>query len=481
MTTFESITSFTAVMTFVGSVWFIIFKFIFQDKDSLEKLKDLLRYNKPLETYHSIIKKLLQKTVLFFGGPFSWKSFNRILFFAFIYSFVVFLLNYVFVGNPFIDDIEIIIFPDQINVILRVLYLIVLIIFFLFLFLISKHSEQFEDMIIKKINSESHFFNNLFSTILLWGLYTIVTGGALLIIGTVTGGKDIDSIISDVGRYDFDVRTIIDAFVYIFGIWGNFLQAISGHGSIGVLIMICLVCGIHHYDIFGFIFLATLAVLAISVIGINLSDDRFFLNYPSNNMVGTLFIIILPIANSIADISSFEISRFLTNKSVTFGNKAVISAVLLADFLIAVALLLGTAFLISFFIELYNLYVIPFSKGVPINWRDMAILARDYPLTKGLNVTLMLFSTLIWTAIHAVIAFGSLVLSPIGSKQILGYLSKEKITNIERMIGALWLTANIIISFVCLFVIPYCLIKFLWDVSIAQILYDRVMSCPFLS
>ena len=174
-------------------------------------------------------------------------------------------------------------------------------------------------------------------------------------------------------------------------------------------------------------------------------------------------------------------SRFLTKKSLDLKSKIKISGILLLDFVIAVILLLGTAFLLPIFIELFNLYIIPLLKGAEIiNWREMAILARDYPFTKGINVTLMLFSTLIWTAIHAVIAFISLVLAPIAPKYIFRYLDKNNLTNIEYSIGAGWLTLNFMLSIICIFVIPYYIFSFFLKVPIAKVLYNFVINHHFL-
>ena len=192
----------------------------------------------------------------------------------------------------------------------------------------------------------------------------------------------------------------------------------------------------------------------------------------------TLFF--LPLANSLLDFMSFEVSRYLTGKILNIDKKWIIASVLLTDLIVAVFLLIGTAWMIILFIEGYNFLFVPLLENhPPLDWREMARLARDYPFTRGMSITFMLFSTLIWTAIHAIIAFFPLLLAPSSRKLLLDYLDSQKeITNVEASIGAFWICANLALSMVCLFVIPYFVISFFMKQPIADLLYDIVMRLP---
>ena len=410
-----------AISAFYGFIYFQIFK----DKSTFEKLKELLKTNQPIQTYHNIINGIINKIEDFFGKSFSFKSFDRILLIALVYPVLFFLVCYLVSGNNLIGTLEI--FPEQASIILRAFKVCVLAIYFIFVVLVFKNLDNIDDYILKKFNIKNKFLKALIAVV----LGGVGAGG--VVIGIGIGIVSIVGIVSVVG-------VVIGAGV------------VSGIGVVGVSVV---------------------GVVGVVFVGGDVSVMTILL----------FFLLILPIANSIFDFLSFEMSRFLTRKSLKLNSKIKILCILLLDFVIAILLLLGTGFLLPIFIELFNLYIIPISllKGAEIiNWREMAILARDYPFTKGISITLMLFSTLFWTAIHAVIAFISLVLAPICPKYIFRYLDKNNLTNIEYLIGATWLTLNIMLSIFCIFVIPYYIIFFFLKVPIAKFLYDFVINHHFL-
>ncbi|OQY01976.1 MAG: hypothetical protein B6I26_03165 [Desulfobacteraceae bacterium 4572_130] len=404
----------------IVALFSFIYHEFFKNKAALENIKELLKNNEPIKTYHNKIRELLDKIAQIFGKPLSFKSFDRILLIALVYPILFFIVCYLVSGNNLIGTLAI--FPEHLSIILRAFHVCLSAIYFIFLVLLFKNFDNIQDYILKKFNIKNKFlrefiFYIVFFVVLIVAFYVI----------------------------NINVVVVVGMIGIVVGVGIGIGIGIGIAGGTGLLILV-------------------------------LGGD-------SNSVIVILlfFLFILPIANTIFDFISFEMSRFLTRKSLDLNSKIKISGILLLDFVIAVILLVGTAFLIPIFIELFNLYVIPLLKGAEnIDWREMAILAKDYPFTKGISVTLMLFSTLFWTAIHAVIAFISLVLAPIGPKYIFKYLDKEKLTNIEFFFGALWLSMNIIISFLCIFVIPYCFISFFLKVPIAEILYNFVINHHFL-
>ena len=445
MKTFEYIqTAFfvlTAFSTLCGFIYFQVFK----NELTFEKLKEHLIENKPLEFYHDIVRDFLKKTERFFRKQWSFKSFDKILLIALVYPIIFFFLSYVISGNNMIGTLEII--EAQKDIFIRVGKVGLLFLLYSIAILVVLRLDKIINYIQKKIRLKGEIYRNIISFIVTVG-GTIVTvlgvfGVAIVTFGVVGGGI---------------LGVVVGSVV---------CGSIVGGGGGGVLGVLGVGVGVG-VGVLG------VGVLGVGVLGVGgFVSDEFFPFY-------MFFLMVLPIGNSIFDFISFEISRFFTKKSLTFTNKFKVSGILLGDLVLATVLLLGTALVIPFFVEAFNSFLIPHIESAePIDWKSLALQAKDYPFSKGLSVTLMLFSTLVWTAIHAIVAFCSLVLAPIGHKWMYSYLNKADITNIELGIGAFWLTSNVFISIVCLFVIPWFFISYLWQVPIAELLYDFVMKYHF--
>lgn len=428
MTTYEKIRTVFFILSAVGASFTVLFgflfKYFFQHKTTFERLKEYLRNNQPLDAYHQTIKKLLYKAEVFFGKQFSFKSYDRILLITLAYPIIFFILCYLVSGNNLIGSVEV--FQEQQNFILRAGWICILLISVALLTFLLKKKNETKGYVLGKV-----FIGEMAITYLIFA----VAIGITFYFGVI-------------------VAVIGIAVVVVLNIYNENMRGFALRGFYVVL----------------FVFVLTIGVV---IWGGRISQKA---------EIAILFFLVFPLANSVFDFISFEISRFFTNKSLKLNSKFIISFVLILDFAIAVTLLLGTAFLIPICIDLYNKYWIPLSKSSElINWKEIAILARDYPFSEGLGVTLMLFSTLIWTAVHAVIAFVSFLLAPIGRDRIISLLNKNELTNIEFSLGAFWITLNFGISIFCLIVIPFFLVPLIWGIPIAEQLYNFVIKHHFLS
>ncbi len=130
-----------------------------------------------------------------------------------------------------------------------------------------------------------------------------------------------------------------------------------------------------------------------------------FLELNSTLLSYLFFIIILPFINGFVDFVSFGISRLLGQKILKDRTFKAFLWHFVIDFVAAVILLVILVFGICFSVELFNNLVVK-KPDLMINLPQLIDGARKAPLgPEGLWVTFMLFSTLVPTFAHFVIAF----------------------------------------------------------------------------
>ena len=495
-TYFIVITALVALIGLLGAFYRTLCRTLysqfFKDEHTFKKFKKHLGNNQPLELYHDMIKGLLSKTEIFFGKPLRFRAFDRILLIALIYPVLFFMICYWFSGSNLVSGSEV--FPGQINWVLRTVVLFLYgILFSLIFFFLTEKSDSIDTYVVSKINFKSELINNIINFFI--DVIKLVIAGACFIF--------VVSIVVSIGG---SVASAVGVAIVVSGLSVVSVVSVKRFGGATIGALSCFFMFIAFF--IATVFVATyfdniIASLSndIAISGEKSPSDTLSMSYVgslfasigvANNahlvaefmrdvsLILMFFLIILPLANSLFDLISFEFSRWLTMKSIALNNKLKIFLILVIDLLIAIGLLLGTGLFVSSLIEVFNEILSPcISNAKLIDWKALAILGKNSPFSEGLSVTLILFSTLVWTGVHAIFAFCSLVLAPIGHNWMYSLLKKEGITNIELGVGAVWLTSNVFISIVCLFVIPCFFISYLWKVPIAEYLYDFVMKYHF--
>ncbi len=117
-----------------------------------------------------------------------------------------------------------------------------------------------------------------------------------------------------------------------------------------------------------------------------------------------ILILIVPLLNGFMDYISLGFSRLLACKILDEKRFYFIVCYLIIDVAVAIFLLLGFVFTLSFFIEFVNVF--PFPASNLISWTRFVDLVKNTPFSAdGIWVTMMILSTLVPTFCHFVIAF----------------------------------------------------------------------------
>ncbi|WP_300463906.1 hypothetical protein [Desulfobacula sp.] len=452
MLDYDIVKSAGVILGIIGAIFTFFYFQILKDKDSFQKFLIMVEENKPLSTYHSVVERVMGVIHRFFGPPKSRKSFVRILLIAFAYPILFFLICYCISGNTMLGGLGFM--PEQQNGFIRFGLVLLFVGLAAFTGIVLRNDEVIAGFFIRQIPIQNRKILSSLSF-----LFELIVGFAVGVVVGVGGVFAVDAVAVGGGV----VAGTIGVFVVVVVVGGVVGGGGVGVGVVGVVIGV--VVGVSRVFVSsvggGVVVVVVWSVIdGIDVFGRALS------------IVSITLLLLLPLANSIFDYISFEISRFLTRKSCDSTSKILISGLLLGDLFIAVLLLIGTAMVLPSFVEIFNFLGAKYTETFSIiNWRQMAVDARDYPFSKGIAVTLMLFSTLIWTVIHAVIAFVSLVLAPAGRELIINQLKKEDLTNWEYMWGAGWLTGNVVFSLLLFLGVPYAFFTWVVDIPLAGWLY----------
>jgi hypothetical protein len=123
-----------------------------------------------------------------------------------------------------------------------------------------------------------------------------------------------------------------------------------------------------------------------------------------------IFLSALPVLNAVLDASSWAVSRWLGRKILerNFHQWEMIGFAVV-DAALAIVLLCGLAILLGAGGEALDQLFITATRNPVLNLDAVIKQAATNPLGDGLWITLMLFSTLVPTAIHAFVAIGSVV------------------------------------------------------------------------
>jgi len=198
-------------------------------------------------------------------------------------------------------------------------------------------------------------------------------------------------------QFSHHLSSIISIFIIWFGI-SMFLKN-NIQEAIPLSFQLTLICLIPLLTIKKIGLGINLIIFAISIL--------IFISYNTSNLyfIG-LFIIILPLTNSILDYISLKISLYMAREILVDKSIIKVFLHLLADLMVAIILLLGLALFLYFSIELFNDYS---TENIPI--KEMLNSAYHDPFSlKNGWITFMLLSTLVPTFVHLVIAMGALLI-----------------------------------------------------------------------
>jgi len=150
-----------------------------------------------------------------------------------------------------------------------------------------------------------------------------------------------------------------------------------------------------------------IVVFFILFIGIvsYLTKSNFFVK---DNIALFLFFIIFPFLNAILDFLSLTISRYFSRKIANGESLFLILFHLLLDLVLAIVFFVGLAYILYYGVELFNILV---DKKLQIPIGKMLVDAIKEPFAlKNAWITFMLFSTLIPTLLHILLALVSFLL-----------------------------------------------------------------------
>ena len=110
------------------------------------------------------------------------------------------------------------------------------------------------------------------------------------------------------------------------------------------------------------------------------------------------------------------------------------------------------------------------------DWINLAKDAKNYPFSKGIFVTLMLFSTLLPTLLHLIIAVIAVSLTPFGRDRILALMNNPIIDDRGYALIAFWYIS--LFGFSVIFTVGFFVIVFYFLIPqfpIAEMLYNLVI------
>ncbi len=186
-----------------------------------------------------------------------------------------------------------------------------------------------------------------------------------------------------------------------------------------------------------------------------------------------VFFLALPAANGLLDWLSWGASRYFMRVIAKDVHWFKVAFHVLIDFLLGILFLLALTYVSVFLLE----WVKMFTGDNDFDWRNLAATAVANPLTKGIAISLMLFTTLFPTALHLFTGIFALVATPWPWRKwfILTLTKNGQLTNMERHAIAFYLTLFGISSLVVLFAVfasLFHLIGLAVPEPLGQTLYD---------
>ena len=318
---------------------------------------DFLRWtqrNSIAERYHALLRWLLRRAEHFYGSHWlSWQDFGFSLSLAYLYLVLAALLGYALANNAQVAGLEM--FPAEDNALLRWLVLLMLLIMTALMVWILRSCVRISTW----YNSLSQ---HLFGSRSLGRLLLAMLLSASIPYGYYLSGS--------INWTDIALA-------------GASASALSLAGAIAI--------------VFTAASALTLALAGAILLYLNEHDV--------DAQILLLLYLLLPLTNALFDCVSVKYSRYFSTRIAAGEGARMVSKHLLWDTALAVLFFFGLLLALPPFIDGCNWlfsHIAPLLP--PIDWRELALQARDDPWGAGFLVTLMLLSTLIPTLLHLLMA-----------------------------------------------------------------------------
>ena len=353
----------------ISTMFFAWFYAVLKEPDTKAEYISKLKKFHFLPFYRYWLKNILDKIDNYLGKPKFSTSFifKNIMFhygFAIFYVFVVFIIVWLLGGSGKLGALKIL--PAKDSFLDRGVVVFGLIAGFFIFYFVFKLSD--------KLDIYNEKLNNLFERIF-----------------------NID------GRIIHRVVSSIIAFVVAYFISKNIILSIFSLILFFILyqIVVVLLLGV----VVGGVGAA--AIVVGGGVGIfSLLNGNNFLN--ANNASLLIFLILIPFLNAILDFVSLTISRYFSRKIANGESLFLILFHLLLDLVLAIVFFVGLAYILYYGVELFNILV---DKKLQIPIGKMLVDAIKEPFAlKNAWITFMLFSTLIPTLLHILLALVSFLL-----------------------------------------------------------------------
>jgi len=366
------------ILSIVGSFFGAYFwlynntKINLQQKLYRDKKVKLLESHTFEEKYKTNLQYLINWLENIYNNSTLIQNYSRHIMIALLYSFMVFLIFWVLGAEGKIGSVEILKETTTLN---KLKALAFFVFYISLIHLIYNNFTKLVEFIIKKLPKDLQK-NNIIRMIITLG---VGVAGVIVVIVLIIGGGEEEIVVVE--------------------------------GSLGATIIITL------FSVPS-IFLMKRIGLGLSLIIMGLILTGMILSRNSNNTdiyIISLFLALLPLTNSLLDYISLKISKYMSEQIMQDNTILTVLLHLLADLIIAIILLLSLALFLHFSVELLNMFL-----DEPIPMKEMLIATWNDPFSvKNGWITFMLFSTLLPTFVHLVLALGALFIAIMPSEQSL--------------------------------------------------------------
>ena len=385
----------------------------FNKADRENDFQRWIQRNSVAERYHALLRWLLRRAQYFYGRSWlSWQAFGFSLLLAYLYPVLAALLGYALANNTQVAGLAL--FDAQDNALLRWLVLLALLTMVVLIVWTLRNDERIEAWY--DALSRHLLGSRLFGRLLL----ALVVAATFLLYSYYVSGN--------IGWNAIAVAGFAAIFVAVTGaiagaIAGAVAVAVAIAGAVAVAVAgaVAIAFAFAGAGAVAFAFAFALAVagafavavavagafaLAVAVAGAfagGFAISAYFSGAYADAQAVLLLYLLLPLSNALFDCVSVKYSRYFSTRIAAGEGTGMVSKHLLWDTALAVLFFFGLLLALPPLIDGYN-WLCSFTSLPPIDWRELALQARDDPWGAGFLVTLMLLSTLIPTLLHLLMA-----------------------------------------------------------------------------
>ena len=433
----ELFNTLTPYLTIIGIVAGLVLAF-FRISGSKGDFLRWTQRNSIAERYHALLRWLLRRAEHLYDSRWlSWQAFAFSLVLAYLYPVLAALLGYALANNTQVAGLKL--FDAQDNALLRWLVLLALLAMIVLTIRIwlnyQRINARYDSL------SQRLFGSRLPGRLLLalvvaaalllyryyasggidWTDFAVAGAGAGAVTVAVAGAVAFAIVAALVGAFTLAFAVAFaDAVASTFAFAFAFALAFALAFAVAVAVAVAVT--------FAAAVAATVALAVVSVI------SSYLRGYYADAQAVLLLYLMLPLINALFDCVSVKYSRYFSTRIAAGEGTGMVSKHLLLDAILALLFFFGLLLALPPLIDGYN-WLCSFTSLPPINWRELALQARDDPWGAGILVTLMLLSTLIPTLLHLLMA--GLALG--GRGLFLGYFARGMQQNSMYVFGlAIW-------------------------------------------